>query len=106
MVYPFHRWFDCQAASRKLKRKPVKKAGSLVAESQKAVFIGNGDNDLPVASAVRMGPNGEELNDWGMHGDSPDHLTSNGTELDQCKLLLVLFPVLLKGLFGLLVSSH
>ena len=82
----------------------MKKASSLVAESEKAVFIGNGDNDFPVASAVRMGPKNEELNDWRIHGDSPDHIaTSNGTELDQCKFIFVFFAFLLKGLFGLFV---
>ncbi|XP_017483196.1 PREDICTED: matrix metalloproteinase-14-like [Rhagoletis zephyria] len=94
-------WFDCQAASRKLRRKPAGKAGSLLNNSNGSKLVGNNDNDIPVASAVRMDPTAsassrkrsEDLKEWQMHGRPEEddqqqqqhhhpHTTSNSTELD------------------------
>ncbi|KAI2810198.1 calcium ion binding [Blomia tropicalis] len=86
-------WFDCQAASRKLRRKPTSKASSLVADHFRSIFTGNGDNDIPIASASRMeASNGDLQPEWRMHGRPDgadidpttfiDHLTSNSTDLN------------------------
>lgn len=85
-------WFDCQAASRKLKRRPSKKAGSLLnkdnSDDAKPILIGKDDNDHPIASASRMPAKSEDLMDWAMHGrpEGDDlQVTSNATDLNSCK---------------------
>lgn len=66
----------------------MKKSGSLHGDNSEPVFIGNGDNDVPVASASRMAKH-DDLKEWQMHGtpedDNVDMPTSNTTDLANCK---------------------
>ncbi|CAG2122863.1 unnamed protein product, partial [Medioppia subpectinata] len=74
-------WFDCQAASRKQKKKELRtRSGSLLKEESRSVFVGNGDsNDMDymadsqrtttsASSDARIVRVDKEDREWRMHG--------------------------------------
>ena len=113
-------WFDCQAASRKNKKKGGSRSSSLVKDDSHSVFIGNGDsNDMDYMSdstqtttsasldahIVKVGKDDKE---WRMHGrpdrDETTALESGAASLSSisCKTN----PILMLSILFISISKY